>query len=188
MARLSQSVCLQHLIAYPISLNARARRRCRRAALAVPAVPSYAKWHDVSRCHAAGTHTCPCPHLFKMPSPRPAMSRPATRRDLGRWELDQESPCDRHGRSTFSDHCMPASSHSHRRPPRIATGQRGHGGCLGYTPCRPAAGTHRAYHPLPPRRKSGRTYANAIQLPAPAWVPAQPGRIRSSSGRRRTCS
>src|SRR5271166_5244720 len=62
------------------------------------------------RTHAH-THT-----LFAMPSPRPAVSRPATRRELGRWELDQESPCDQHGRSTFSDHWMPATSHSHRRP------------------------------------------------------------------------
>lgn len=94
---------------------------------------SCAKWHNVSRCHAAGTHTCPCPHLFAMPSPRPAVSRPATRRDLGRCEFDQESPCDRHGRSTFSDHCMPASSYHHPCPAREPAGQQRDHGCLGGT-------------------------------------------------------
>jgi hypothetical protein len=101
--------------------------------------------------------------LLAMPSPRPVVSRPATRRDLGRWELDQESPCDRHGRSTFSDHWMPATSHTHRRPWRIAAGQRGDHGCLAYTPCRAAAGTPLRV-PLSLAWENPVEYANAIRF------------------------
>ncbi len=134
-------------------------------------------------CQVAQRVPVPCCRYAHMPMPTPCSQC----HPLGQRAADQQraATC-ADGNSTKR---APATGMDGRRfpttgcpllriptvaPGRIAAGQRGDHGRLGYTPCRPAAGTHRAYHLLPPRLKSGRTYANAIQLQA-----ARPG-----SGRR----
>ena len=134
VARLSQSICLQHLIAYPISLERPCPQALSPCRAGVARCASCASYLSGTTCPGAMLPVRTHAHahtLLAMPSPRPAVSRPATRRELGRWEFDQESPCDRHGRSTFSDHCMPASSYQHPCPGREPAGQRGDHDCLG---------------------------------------------------------
>jgi hypothetical protein len=162
--------------------NARARRRRRRAMLRVPAVPVVPVMPSGTTCPGAMLPVRTHAHAHTLFAPSGAdQQRDATWADGNSTKRAPATGTD--GRRFPTTGCqllrIPTLA-----PGRIAAGQRSDHGCLGYTPCRAAAWTRRAYHPLPPRRKSGRTYANAIQLPALAWVLA----AGPHSSGRRTCS
>lgn len=144
--------------------NASARRRCRRAVLAVRAVPVVPVMQSGTTC-PGGTHTCPCPNPARNAIPSASGQQTSNAPRTGPMGTRQREPL----RPAWTvDVFRPPDASYFAFPPsppgRIAAGQCSDHGCLGYTPCRAAAGTPRANTSLSLRRKSGRTYANAIRF------------------------
>jgi hypothetical protein len=138
---------------------------CRAGRIRCASCASYAKWHNVSRCHAADTHTCPCPHPAR--NAIPSASGSADQQRAANWadgNSTKRAPATGMDGRRFPTTACQLLRIPTLAPGHIAAGQRGDHGCLGYTPCRAAAGTPRANTSLSLRRKSGRTYANAIRF------------------------